>query len=76
MIVDTSALEKATERLEAASALPDTFLPNLADDVTAATAAVGSAPRATAAATAWAALPRFTAPGRASVIGSTSPSGP
>ncbi|WP_366943172.1 lytic transglycosylase domain-containing protein [uncultured Microbacterium sp.] len=39
-VVDTSALEKATERLEAASALPDTFLPNLADDVTAATAAV------------------------------------
>ncbi|MFF7681110.1 lytic transglycosylase domain-containing protein [Microbacterium sp. NPDC007973] len=38
--VDTAALEKATERLEAASALPDTFLPNLSDDVTAATTAV------------------------------------
>ncbi|WP_295789718.1 lytic transglycosylase domain-containing protein [uncultured Microbacterium sp.] len=38
--VDTSALEAATARLEAASVLPDTFLPDLADDVTAARATV------------------------------------
>ncbi|MCW2164299.1 hypothetical protein B0I12_001425 [Microbacterium hydrothermale] len=38
--VDTAPLEKATERLEAASVLPATFLPGLADDVTAATTAV------------------------------------
>src|SRR5271166_1071184 len=36
----------------------------------------GSAPSATAAATAWAALPRFTAPGRANRIGRARPSGP
>ncbi|PVE62286.1 16S rRNA pseudouridylate synthase [Microbacterium testaceum] len=38
--VDTSALETATARLEAASVLPDTFLPDLAEDVTAARAGV------------------------------------
>lgn len=38
--VDTAALEKATDRLAAASVLPATFLPDLADDVTAATTAV------------------------------------
>lgn len=38
--IDTSALEHATERLQAASALPATFLPDLADDLTAATATV------------------------------------
>lgn len=43
---------------------------------TAATAAAGSAPRATAAATAWAALPRFTAPGSVNRIGRDNPSGP
>src|SRR6202012_2480868 len=42
----------------------------------AATAFAGSAPPATAAATAWAALPRFTNPGSASRIGRASPSGP
>ena len=49
---------------------------NLVDGHTAATAAAGSTPSATAAATAWVALPRLTAPGSASVIGSVSPSGP
>lgn len=38
--VDTSALETATARLEAASVLPDTFLPDLAEDVTTARASV------------------------------------
>jgi len=38
--VDTTALQHATDRLEAASALPETFLPALAHDVTAATASV------------------------------------
>jgi hypothetical protein len=38
--VDTSALETATSRLEAAAVLPDTFLPDLAEDVTAARASV------------------------------------
>ena len=43
---------------------------------TAATAAAGSAPNVTAAATACVAFPRFTVPGSASVIGNESPSGP
>ena len=38
--IDTDALAHATERLQSASALPETFLPGLASDVTAATAAV------------------------------------
>ncbi|MCJ1707897.1 lytic transglycosylase domain-containing protein [Microbacterium sp. VKM Ac-2923] len=38
--IDTSALEHATDRLQSASVLPDTFLPDLADDVTAATATI------------------------------------
>ncbi len=38
--VDTAALAHATERLQSASMLPATFLPDLADDVTSATAAV------------------------------------
>lgn len=38
--VDTAALEQATDRLEAASVLPDTFLPALAHDVAAASASV------------------------------------
>ncbi|MFJ4038099.1 lytic transglycosylase domain-containing protein [Microbacterium sp. NPDC090007] len=38
--VDTTALDAATARLEAASVLPDTFLPDLAADVTAAKATV------------------------------------
>jgi len=42
----------------------------------AATAAAGSTPSATAAATACAALPRLTVPGSASRIGSRRPSGP
>jgi len=38
--VDTTALQQATDRLEAASVLPETFLPALSHDVAAATAAV------------------------------------
>ncbi|MFN3949256.1 lytic transglycosylase domain-containing protein [Microbacterium sp.] len=38
--VDTAALEKAATRLQAAEALPATFLPDLADDVTAETTTV------------------------------------
>jgi len=38
--VDTTALQQATDRLEAASMLPETFLPALSHDVAAATAAV------------------------------------
>ncbi|MDQ1137163.1 hypothetical protein QE410_001962 [Microbacterium sp. SORGH_AS 1204] len=38
--IDTDALEHAAERLQSASVLPATFLPGLADDVTAATSAV------------------------------------
>ncbi|WP_285138022.1 lytic transglycosylase domain-containing protein [Microbacterium sp. lyk4-40-TSB-66] len=38
--VDTSALERATERLQSAAVLPETFLPDFADDVEAETATV------------------------------------
>ncbi|WP_366936095.1 lytic transglycosylase domain-containing protein [uncultured Microbacterium sp.] len=38
--VDTTALQQATDRLEAASVLPETFLPALSHDVAAASAAV------------------------------------
>nr|WP_176786298.1 lytic transglycosylase domain-containing protein [Microbacterium testaceum] len=38
--VDTTALQQATDRLEAASVLPETFLPALSHDVAAATVAV------------------------------------
>ena len=38
--VDTAALQQATDRLEAASVLPETFLPALTEEVTAASAAV------------------------------------
>ncbi len=38
--VDTAALQQATDRLEAASTLPETFLPALAEEVAAASASV------------------------------------